>query len=421
MCFDGEHLIWFYKGEEGYIINFYDGENTRTIANSNYYIYDLQLDGGKGAWYAYNGQGYDIYFFDGQNKKLVTTSSEYIGLLQLVNGQLAWSKYGENGYEIYIYNGQDVRLVSGAGNGSYYFDMGDGKLTWSNGYGGNSEIFLYDGQETRQITSNQEADYASNIDGGQVAWVRDPGLQVVEGVPVRVSYGNEEIFLYDGINSRQITSGNYNGSNFIFRNGRIAWGGNDQIWLYDPLDDGNNSDDGVKLWEEKATTDVNKVWTVRFNRSVDSSTINEQNITVTTAGNQPVAVSVLPGDDGKSAVVTPVGSYSPGQSYYLNICGNIKSAFGKFLKQAVKMKFTITPAAGENMTVQSMAFGGNKRIPLKYVNLGDNHFLAVGYGGPEPPPGSGGQQYEVIIYTLDTSNILWKDLEMLSKIKHLPL
>lgn len=79
--------------------------------------------------------------------------------------------------------------------------------------------------------------------------------------------------------------------------------------------------------------------------SLDTKGFNaflDENIIVTDAYGNLVPVTVTPGSDNKSAIAKPpVAGYTPGQEYTLHIKDTIKFVSGKYLKNPVKMQFTI--------------------------------------------------------------------------------
>ena len=83
-----------------------------------------------------------------------------------------------------------------------------------------------------------------------------------------------------------------------------------------------------------------KLWTISFNKAVNISTLNLQNIFVTDHNGKVFSVTLSAGSDGKSAIITPNSFYQSGQSYYLFI-RNISSSIGDTLSKAVRMLFTI--------------------------------------------------------------------------------
>lgn len=98
--------------------------------------------------------------------------------------------------------------------------------------------------------------------------------------------------------------------------------------------------------EEKINVSVNHTWNIKFNEEYQASTINSNNIFVTTdiAGNNKVTgVTVVPDStDSTCALLSPPeGGWQTEETYYLFITTGTKSANGTSLNNAVRMKFTI--------------------------------------------------------------------------------
>ncbi|MDD4588255.1 MAG: Ig-like domain-containing protein [Heliobacteriaceae bacterium] len=115
--------------------------------------------------------------------------------------------------------------------------------------------------------------------------------------------------------------------------------------------------DNLKVWNEpfhwsfrtalfaaKTGVAVDKVWAIRFNQQMNKDTLNGQTILVL-KDNVPVAVTVMPGEDGTSAVVNPpAGGYQLGGTYQLKVTQDVQSRTGSTLKSPVTMAFTIATA-----------------------------------------------------------------------------
>lgn len=88
--------------------------------------------------------------------------------------------------------------------------------------------------------------------------------------------------------------------------------------------------------------DSNKEWTVKFNNTLNASTVNSSNITVVDEDNNNIPVSVTLGKDETTVFVSPkVSGYDPGENYYLIVGKGVKSALNQELTSPVKLKFTI--------------------------------------------------------------------------------
>ena len=106
-------------------------------------------------------------------------------------------------------------------------------------------------------------------------------------------------------------------------------------------DSGNGTDTPQDLGH-KDKVPLDYTWTVTFNDQVDSTTVNKANIRVTEATGSPVHIDdVVPGEDGKSALILPPpGGYLPGQSYIITVNNSIRSAKGNLLKSSYIKRFS---------------------------------------------------------------------------------
>ncbi|GAA0744970.1 N-acetylmuramoyl-L-alanine amidase [Clostridium oceanicum] len=88
----------------------------------------------------------------------------------------------------------------------------------------------------------------------------------------------------------------------------------------------------------KTNVDVDHSWDVRFNRNVDESKVNKENIKVTDSLGKEVEVKLA--TQGKIVKITPVNHYKYGETYNINV-QNVKSTDKEELSQSVHMKFTV--------------------------------------------------------------------------------
>lgn len=84
---------------------------------------------------------------------------------------------------------------------------------------------------------------------------------------------------------------------------------------------------------------INKILTVKFNNSLNSNTINNNNVLVQDENNNAINVNVNIGDDNKSIIVSPTDNYEYGKSYTLIVTKGVQSSTGKSLLKPVRMKF----------------------------------------------------------------------------------
>lgn len=90
-------------------------------------------------------------------------------------------------------------------------------------------------------------------------------------------------------------------------------------------------------------TDINtsKEWIIKFDNPLDSTTVNNKNITVADENQKSIPVSISLGSSPNLVIVSPtVSGYEPGQKYNLTISTDVKSTSGKKLAQPLKLQFT---------------------------------------------------------------------------------
>lgn len=101
----------------------------------------------------------------------------------------------------------------------------------------------------------------------------------------------------------------------------------------------------VNATEAPKVVAVNKIWTVCFSKTVDISTINEQNIKIINADNQEIPHTIDISQDKKSISINPPSNkYINGREYRLIIKGSIKDNYGRTLMKDTTIKFSIVKA-----------------------------------------------------------------------------
>ena len=102
----------------------------------------------------------------------------------------------------------------------------------------------------------------------------------------------------------------------------------------------SSTDTGMKIWPAKTTNEVNKVWTISFNSPLLSTSVNSNNVYVTTSKQAKVATTVKLSADGLSVTVTPSKAYTDGD-YNLYITNGVKSWDIVQLSEIVIVPFTV--------------------------------------------------------------------------------
>ncbi|NMM63196.1 transglutaminase [Clostridium sp. P21] len=93
--------------------------------------------------------------------------------------------------------------------------------------------------------------------------------------------------------------------------------------------------------QEKTSVDKNKLWKLKFNKNIASSTATKNNIYILDELNNKIDVNVSFDISKDTIIVKPLESYKSGKSYYLIINEMVVSESGKRLFKPVVMKFTI--------------------------------------------------------------------------------
>ncbi|MDD4778775.1 MAG: S8 family serine peptidase [Fermentimonas sp.] len=101
-----------------------------------------------------------------------------------------------------------------------------------------------------------------------------------------------------------------------------------------------------KEWKNQLEVPINKEWTIKFNSELDITTITNSNIYVS---QDIIGNDKIPGTSVEISSINcccillspPKGGWKVGESYYLFITKDVKSAFGKPLDSPIRMKFVI--------------------------------------------------------------------------------
>lgn len=159
---------------------------------------------------------------------------------------------------------------------------------------------------------------------------------------------------------------------------------------------------------------VNKKWTIRFNKTINSSSVNTDNIYIVDENNQKIDVYVKIGQDKKSIIIVPIKSYSYGRNYFIVIKDGIKSSDGHQLIKETKMQFRVIRPFPNNIEnakniddklticidpgqLWANSIKGNTGVKASYINLN----VALKLGNILKKKGVN------VIYTRKTSKVGW--------------
>jgi len=111
---------------------------------------------------------------------------------------------------------------------------------------------------------------------------------------------------------------------------------------------------GFTTWPARTTTEVKKVWTIKFKSPFLSTSLNSNTIYVKDSKQAKITTTIKPASDGLSATVTPTNAYAAGD-YNLYMTNGITARSGAKLGEQVILPFTVvvTPPVTPIIEVQS--------------------------------------------------------------------
>lgn len=133
---------------------------------------------------------------------------------------------------------------------------------------------------------------------------------------------------------------------------------------------------------------LKKEWKIKFNRELDATTINSNNITIQDENNNTIYNIVTLDTDKKTIIVKPYGSYVQGKKYNLIIKTDVKAKDGKKLTKPIKMVFTVKnvfaglPYENGLVILRDMAYSIDylaKNSRIKNEILNDNYQIYYCY------------------------------------------
>jgi hypothetical protein len=187
---------------------------------------------GEVVWMGHDEPDREIFLYDGASILQLTDndSPEYTPEIS-DNGTVIWSGDG-----IWLYDGVDTMKIAESGS-SAQVNVRD-EVVYSSRVGGDDEIFLFDGTITTQLTNNDRDDVLPGLnDAGHVVW---RGATSIYDDGWRRLYLHE-IFRYDGSGTTELSEyfssfcpacGAQYGPK-ISADGKVAWGGHDLPPEYD--------------------------------------------------------------------------------------------------------------------------------------------------------------------------------------------
>jgi hypothetical protein len=192
------------------------------LTNNDYVDWEARIQDGLVVW---EGQAvpegstiydFEIFLYDGTQVRQFTDNEYPDWQPRIYNRQIVWLQ----GSKIIFYDGNKTMQV-GVGLSP---ELHNGQVTWYAWDGHDYEVFLYDGVQTIQITNNNYNDQYPQIYNGQVTWLGYDGHDY-------------EIYLYDSAKTLQLTNDDYNCWKPQIHNRQVVWQGYDgndwEIYHYD--------------------------------------------------------------------------------------------------------------------------------------------------------------------------------------------
>lgn len=162
------------------------------------------------------------------------------------------------------------------------------------------------------------------------------------------------------------------------------------------------SEDNYELWKPQENVEVNKSWRIKFNNSLDKSTLRDNIKLIRMDNKEYINIDLQYNNDDNSITVMPLDNYYYNKEYLLVVEKGVKSSKGKVISKGVKFNFR-TKALGE----QSFGFlkenfinPGNKiNSPVEFYNA-----LAYALANFESSITLNISNYNKSIYKLDVIN-----------------
>ena len=111
----------------------------------------------------------------------------------------------------------------------------------------------------------------------------------------------------------------------------------------------STTDSNINYFQQKYDVAVDKMWTIKFTKQLDPSTVKTDNIQVLDSNGQAVSIKVALNSDNTSVSVLPPDSkYENGQTYCIVIKKALLSKDNTQLAKEVRMNFTIIKSSSTN-------------------------------------------------------------------------
>ena len=303
------------------------------LTNNGYSDWYAEIDNnGFVAWSGKSGADENIYYYDSQGVHQLTNSHDNYAP-RVDDGQIAWRSSINGNTQVFLYDDSIKQLTNTIDSTNWPQDIDNGQVTWcrlGSPVSENNGVFLRDGNNTTQIASGSNSfnDGSNVISNGQVVW-RNLGGSVylyngVNASPIPDSsggsypiidngkvawYNNSQVFMYDGIQTKQLSTDNRTINTIGISNGEMFWmssdvNGNNAIYFYDGTENKKIADIMI---------DVNSPW------SVPLPQINNGNVVWSSYDGSDYEVFLYDGANITQLTNNTVGDFRP----TLNAMGDV--------------------------------------------------------------------------------------------------
>lgn len=131
------------------------------------------------------------------------------------------------------------------------------------------------------------------------------------------------------------------------------------------------SEDDYKMWKPQENVEINKSWKIKFNDSLDKSTLRDNIKLIRVDNEEHINVDLQYSNSDNSITVTPLDNYYYNKEYLLVIEEGIKSSKGKVISQGVKFNFKTKTLEEQNFSLLKENFtkpGSKINNPLEFYN-----------------------------------------------------
>lgn len=195
------------RRQDQYNLIYYNGTALQEVASSGTNFISPLIAEDRIAWEAEDNNDSEVFFYDGQKVRQLTNNGTEDSLRAINDRYIVWTSLDRrnDNEDIFIYkDGETQQLTYGLHYTSNYppydgdseIEVSGDKILWNGSFDGlDNEIFLYNGNNTVQLTDDNLNQSRPLIDGNNIVWTVEEGSSYTH---------HSDLFLYDGIQTRQL-------------------------------------------------------------------------------------------------------------------------------------------------------------------------------------------------------------------------